>query len=63
MNLIRAFVWNVGTCVLMTREKFIMSSSQKNESTKAKHRVRVIHSSDEVAVMAMERRDHIVRRV
>lgn len=35
----------------------------KNESTKAKYRVRVIHSSDEVAVMAMERRDHIVRRV
>lgn len=63
MNLTQAFVWNVGTCCLMSKEKSETESLREDESTEAKNRVRVIHSSVEVAVMAMERRDHIVQRV
>ena len=46
--------------VLMIREKFKWKTHE-NESTDARHRGGLTHSSDEVAVMAMERRGWIAQ--
>jgi len=53
VNVIQALVWNVGTCVLMLREKFKWRT-HKGESTDAGHRGGTTRSSDEVPVMGME---------
>lgn len=46
----------------MLREKFKQRSC-KNESTDAPYRDRLARSSDEVAVMAMERRGQLIQRI
>jgi hypothetical protein len=55
MNLIWALVWNVGTCVLMIREEFKWKNHE-NQSTEAVSRGRSACSSEEAAVMVVERR-------
>jgi hypothetical protein len=55
MNLIQALVWNVGTWVLMLRERFKWKN-HKDLSTKAVHRGGSTRSSDEAVVMTVERR-------
>ncbi len=39
-----------------------MGSPHKSESTEARHRDGTIHSSDEIAVMAMERRGCVIQQ-
>ena len=46
MNLIQAFVWNVGTCMLMLRESFKWKPHE-NVSTKAGYRGGLTRISDE----------------
>ena len=48
MNLIQAFVWNVGTYVLMLRESFKWKP-HKNVSTNARRRGGLTRTSEEVA--------------
>jgi hypothetical protein len=62
VNLIQAIVWNVGIYCFDDKGKTRKPKS-KGESTDAKQRDGVIRSSDEIAVMAMERRGHIVQCV
>jgi hypothetical protein len=46
MNLNQAFIWNVGTCALMLREKFKWKH-HKNQSTDVAYRGGLTRSSDE----------------
>ena len=55
MNLIQAFVWNVGTCRSDAKEN-LKWRTHKRESTDAEHGGGLTRSSDEVSVMEMERR-------
>lgn len=60
MNLIRALVWNVGTCWLNAkgRKVTIVSSFA---STDVSQRGGATRSSDENAVMAVERRGCVIQ--
>ena len=60
MNLIQALLWNVGTCILMLRERFKWKP-HKNLSTDTVYRGGLVRSSEEGAVMAVERRDQVIR--
>jgi len=55
VNLVQAFVCNVGTCCSDGREKFKWRTHE-NESTEAERRGGSPCSSEEVSVMEMERR-------
>lgn len=55
VNLTQALMWNVGTWVLMKREKLKWMTHER-ESTDAGPRGGTTRSSDEVSVMEMERR-------
>ena len=54
----QTFVWNVGTCGLMIREKY-KPRTRKYESTDAGHRGGASRSSDENSVMELERKGRI----
>jgi hypothetical protein len=58
--LAQAFGWNVGTCVLMQREK-LKRTTRKGLSTEARRRGGVARSSDEDPVTGSERRCDIVQ--
>jgi len=60
MNLIRALVWNVGTCVLMPREKSKWRP-HKDLSTNAEHRGGSTRSSYEAVDKAVEQRGRVIR--
>ncbi len=62
MNLTWAFVRNVGTCRLDDKGETQMGNPHKSESTEVRHRDGTIHSSEEVAVMAMERRGCVIQQ-
>jgi hypothetical protein len=55
MNLIQAFVWNVGTCHLMLRKK-LECIPHKSLSTDAGDGGGTVRSSDEASVMEVEQR-------
>ena len=55
VNLIQAFVWNVGTCRLDDKGE-MQEPKLKCESTDARHRGGASRSSDEDFVMELERR-------
>jgi hypothetical protein len=57
-----ASVWNVGTCHSAAKGEPQVGSPHEWESTEAEHRGGVIRSRGEGAVMALDRRDDIVRR-
>ena len=56
VNLIQAFVWNVGTCRLNVKGE-IQEPKLKCESTDVRHRGGASCSSVEGSVMELERRD------
>jgi hypothetical protein len=56
MNLVLAFVWNVGTLHVMLRENPISGSTTKGESIDAHEGGGSSCISDEVLVMRMEQR-------
>jgi len=56
LNLILAFVWNVGTCRFDAKGEIQGGRPTKGESTDAKHRGGLPRNSDEVSVMERERR-------
>lgn len=58
MNLILAFAWNVGTCNSMLRDK-LKWKNHKSDSAEVRGRGGLIFSSDEAAVMVVERRDRV----
>jgi len=58
MSYTEAFTRNLGTCSGMLREKFKQRTCE-NESTDARHRDRLICSSDEAPVTGVERRDQL----
>ena len=60
MNLIQAFIWNVGTCRADVKRK-MQVGSHKCESSDAAHRGGAICSSEEHSVMELERRDCVVQ--
>jgi hypothetical protein len=60
-NLVRALVWNVGTCPLMRREKHEWEAPISVRVPMRGNRGGVARSSDEVSVMGMERKSYIVR--
>ena len=62
MTLIRAFVWNVGNLDSDEKGNPQGGRSSERKSTEAESRDGLIHSSDEVSVMEMERRGQIVLR-
>ena len=57
----QAYAWNVRTLAAMRREKHQAGDPCESERTDAPSRGGAIHSSDEGAVMARERRDCIVQ--
>ena len=57
-----ASVWNVGTCHFAAKGEPQVGSPHEWESTEAEHRGGVVRSREEGAVMALDRRDGIVRR-
>lgn len=61
MNLILALVWNVGTSRSDAKGEGQAGSPRKLESTDAEHWGGATRSSEEAAVMAVERRGCIVR--
>jgi len=60
MNLIEAFVWNVGSCRPDVKGETQGGGPTKGESTNAGHSGGVARSSEEVPVMGEERRGYIV---
>ena len=62
MSCMEALSRNVGTCTKMLRENFKQRPC-KNESTDALYRDRLARSSEEVAVMAMERRGQLIQLI
>ncbi len=60
MNLIEALVWNVGTCWLNARGREIAVLSDF-ASTKIGQRGGATRSSDEIAVMVVERRGCVIQ--
>jgi hypothetical protein len=60
VTLIQALVRNVGNCALMRREKLKSAKADESESTEAKHRGGLTHSSGEISVMERERRSQII---
>jgi hypothetical protein len=61
VNLIQAFVWNVGTCRPDAKGETQGGSTPKGESTDAGRRGGPTRSSNEVPVMGMERRGWVIR--
>lgn len=59
MSLIQALLWNVGTCWLNAKERGI--AIRDSASTKVDQRGGVIRSSEEAAVMVVERRDYVIQ--
>ena len=62
VTLIQALVRNVGNWALMKREKLKSAKADESESTEARHRGGLTHSSEEVSVTERERRSQIVWR-
>ena len=61
VTLRQAFAWNVGTCGSDAKGDVQVGGPRKDPSTDAEHRGGVARSSDEGAVMALERRRNTVR--
>jgi len=57
VTLDQARIWNVGTCRSDAKGEAQAGSPRKGESTDAEHRDGAVHSRDEGAVMALDRRD------
>ena len=62
MTLIQAFERNVGTCVLMRRQKAASGNPTRVKDAEAEHRDGQTRSSVEASVMEMERRGLIVQQ-
>ena len=60
MNLAQASVWNVGTSDFDVKGE-IQVKNHKDESTEAKSRDGMTHSSEEAPVMGVEQRGHVIR--
>ena len=60
MNLIEAFVWNVGNCRPDAKGETQGGDPTKGESTDAGHSDGITCISEEVPVMGKERRGYIV---
>lgn len=60
--MIQAQRQNVGTCRLDVKRETQVGMNHECESSDARHRVGVAHSSDEVSVMEMERRSCLVQQ-
>ncbi len=60
VTLVQALVWNVGTCVSMSREA-LKWKPRESQSTEAGHRGGVTCSSAESPVMGLERRGGTVQ--
>lgn len=60
VTIIQALVRNLGICASMLRE-LLKRRPRKSVSTDAKYRGGVMHSSEESAVMAPERRHGLIR--
>ena len=60
MTLVQALVWNVGTCRSDAKGE-AQVEAPRGERTNAEHRGGVARSSDEGAVMALERRRNTVQ--
>ena len=58
--MVQALVWNVGTCVSMSREK-LKWKPHESQSTEAGHRGGVARRSVEGPVMGLEQRGGTVR--
>jgi hypothetical protein len=56
----RALVWNWRGSKVMATEKAQVGKTRKAESRKASFCVGLLHSSDEVLVMSMERREQLI---
>jgi len=60
VNFTWAFVWNVGTCRFSVKGETQMGNPHESESTDLKNGDGTTRSSDEAAVMEVERRGRVV---
>ena len=61
MSLIQALLGNVGTCWFNVKEREVVQFMSNFASTNVNQRDGAIRSSDESAVMAVERRDCVIQ--